>query len=164
MKKKHSPKPPIPKQKSSVAAAPEVSETAEKPWFYAGLSFECRECGRCCTGAPGYVWVSDEEIDALCGHLSMNFEEFEEVYVRKVGRRKSLREFQNYDCVFFDHFHQNCKIYTFRPRQCRSWPFWNSNLESEESWESVARGCPGCGHGEPVPLEEIMSRMEMIDL
>ena len=29
-----------------------------------GLRFECTQCGDCCTGAPGYVWVNKAEISA----------------------------------------------------------------------------------------------------
>ena len=33
-----------------------------KPWYAEGLRFKCTECGQCCTGAPGYVWVNEEEV------------------------------------------------------------------------------------------------------
>ena len=157
MKKKRTDKPPI--------LEPLSPDGGEAVWYHAGLCFTCRGCGRCCTGAPGYVWVTDEEIDTLAEHFSMNFEEFEEVYVRKIGKRKSLREFQNYDCVFFDRFHKNCKVYTLRPGQCQTWPFWNSNLETPEAWEQISRKCPGCGVGEMVvSAVEIERRREVVDV
>ena len=34
-------------------------------WYRDGLRFECTQCGKCCTGAPGYVWVDDDEVEAL---------------------------------------------------------------------------------------------------
>ena len=37
----------------------------EPTWYQDGLAFECTRCGACCTGAPGYVWVNDEEIARL---------------------------------------------------------------------------------------------------
>ncbi|MDO4551476.1 MAG: YkgJ family cysteine cluster protein [Planctomycetia bacterium] len=133
-------------------------------WYRDGLKFECCGCGSCCTGSPGYVWVNEEEIDALAQHFQLSSAEFEEIYVRKVGRRKSLREFQNYDCVFFDRFFKNCKIYLLRPRQCRTWPFWNSNLETEDDWDTISRRCPGCNRGETIPLEEILKRKSLIEI
>ena len=39
--------------------------TAQQPWYAGGLRFTCTGCGDCCTGAPGYVWVNQQEIDAL---------------------------------------------------------------------------------------------------
>lgn len=140
------------------------TETPETPWFADGLQFSCTGCGGCCTGAPGYVWVNDAEIDALAAHFGMNFDEFEAAFVRQVGRRKSLREFQNYDCVFFDRFQRGCKVYNLRPRQCRTWPFWSSNLEAPEVWEHIARKCPGCNRGELVPVEEIVRRQSVMDI
>ena len=50
----------------------------EKPWFEKGLRFECTQCGNCCTGAPGYVWVNREEIAALAKSFSMSVASFEE--------------------------------------------------------------------------------------
>lgn len=131
-------------------------------WFQDGLRFSCAGCGGCCTGAPGYVWVNDEEIDALAHHFGLDFAEFETIYVRKIGKKKSLREFQNYDCVFFDRFQRNCKVYRLRPRQCGTWPFWDSNIETEEDWEQIARKCPGCNQGELIPVDEILRRKAVI--
>ena len=38
--------------------------TAE-PWYQDGLKFNCTQCGDCCTGAPGFVWVNQAEIEAM---------------------------------------------------------------------------------------------------
>ena len=40
----------------------------EQPWYQEGLKFSCSQCGDCCTGAPGYVWVNKREIEQLSGH------------------------------------------------------------------------------------------------
>ena len=66
-----------------------------------------------------------------------DIERFEELYVRKIGIRKSLKEFPNGDCVFFDGEQRKCTVYEARPRQCRTWPFWDSNLRSVEAWEAT---------------------------
>ena len=108
---------------------------ATKPWYHAGLKFQCTQCGDCCTGAPGYVWVNKEEIEALAALLKLDVEEFEKRYVRRVGIRKSLVEFPNGDCIFFHSESRTCQVYQARPRQCRTWPFWNSNLASPEAWQ-----------------------------
>src|SRR5688500_1701558 len=34
----------------------------DAPWFADGLSFTCTACGNCCTGGPGFVWITKEEI------------------------------------------------------------------------------------------------------
>jgi len=125
------------------------------PWYQNGLRFQCTQCGHCCTGAPGYVWVNQKEIESLAALLHLEVEEFEKRYVRRVGIRKSLIELPNGDCVFFHSESRTCQVYGARPRQCRTWPFWNSNLSSPAAWQGAAEHCPGCNRGRLVPLDEI---------
>ncbi|MGE0610650.1 MAG: YkgJ family cysteine cluster protein [Pirellulales bacterium] len=125
------------------------------PWYRDGLQFTCSQCGDCCTGAPGYVWVNQEEIDALAAEKKVTVEEFEKKYVRKVGIRRSLVEFSNGDCVFFDGQSRKCTVYGARPRQCRTWPFWASNVRTPETWKQTCEVCPGSGQGQLVPLAQI---------
>lgn len=129
--------------------------TSETPWYTDGLRFECSQCGDCCTGAPGFVWVSQAEIDAIAEEVGMASEQFEDTYVRKIGARRSLREFPNGDCVFFDTENKGCQVYGARPIQCRTWPFWDSNLKSEKAWKETCEECPGSGAGKVYSLEEI---------
>jgi Fe-S-cluster containining protein len=133
-----------------------------QPWYKAGLRFQCTGCGDCCTGAPGYVWVTNEEIAALAAHENMAIEEFASRYVRTVGVRKSLHEYDNGDCVFFDNATRKCRVYPVRPRQCRTWPFWDSNLRSSEAWVETCRVCPGSGAGRLYQLEEIEAQKSVI--
>ncbi len=131
--------------------------SSNQPWYQEGLRFECTQCGDCCTGAPGYVWVNKEEIAELAKTLNMSPDEFERSYVRTIGIRKSLKEFPNGDCVFFDNESRRCQVYSARPRQCRSWPFWDSNLKSPETWQATCEICPGSGRGRKHTVEQIES-------
>jgi uncharacterized protein len=133
------------------------------PWYRDGLRFECTQCGNCCTGGPGHVWVTAEEIAAMAGHLGMQPDDFETRFVRTVGARKSLVELpeRNWDCVFLDAS-RRCTVYEVRPRQCRTWPFWESNLASKRAWEGTCQVCPGAGTGKLVPLEEIERQAALV--
>lgn len=135
---------------------------ADLPWYSAGLKFTCSQCGDCCTGAPGHVWVNNEEITALAAVVGISVEVFEEQYVRRVGIRKSLKEFPNGDCVFFDSESRKCNVYEARPRQCRTWPFWDSNLKTPEDWKHTCSVCPGSGKGQLYRLEEIEERRAVV--
>ncbi|MFP6691450.1 MAG: YkgJ family cysteine cluster protein [Pirellulales bacterium] len=137
---------------------------AEDPWYNGGLRFKCTQCGDCCTGAPGYVWVNKAEIAELADLLGESIDEFEHKYTRKIGIRKSLVEFPNGDCVFFDNQSRQCSVYEARPRQCRTWPFWDSNIRTPESWETTCRVCPGSGKGTLIPLEAIQRRAAEIKI
>jgi len=130
-------------------------EPEADPWFAAGLRFECTQCGDCCSGPEGYVWVNQAEIDQLAAAVGMEPGEFEAALVRRVGVRRSLRERAGGDCVLLDGQTRRCTAYEARPRQCRSWPFWDSNLRSPQAWSEAAAGCPGCNSGPLVPLETI---------
>lgn len=132
------------------------------PWYHKGLKFQCTACGNCCTGAPGYVWVERAEIETLSAAIGVEPEEFIEKHTRQVGAGTSLVEFANGDCVFFDGVTRRCKVYLHRPRQCRTWPFWESTLADEVDWARTARGCPGIGRGPLVPLEEIEAQVRVI--
>lgn len=133
------------------------------PWYADGLRFTCTRCGKCCTGEPGFVWVNDEEVSAIAGHLQLPVEEVLGRFTRVVNGRRTLREKLNNDCVFYDA-NEGCTLYELRPRQCRTWPFWESNLKTREDWERTERGCPGSGEGELIPLEEITRRMKVIKI
>jgi len=131
-------------------------------WYAGGLRFQCTQCGDCCSGAEGYVWVNQAEIDAMAARTGMTAAAFEKAYVKHVGIRRSLTERANGDCVLLDPKTRKCTAYEERPRQCRTWPFWDSNLASPEAWAEAAEACPGCNKGNLVPLETIVEQAAKI--
>jgi uncharacterized protein len=146
------------------ALQPTTAMPDNAPWYTAGLRFRCTGCGDCCTGAPGYVWVNKAEIAALAVVLGLVITEFERRYVRLVGVRKSLKEFSGGDCVFFHPESRTCQVYSARPRQCRTWPFWASNLATPDAWQGVCERCPGANCGPVVPLAKIQAQVEVFHL
>lgn len=136
----------------------------EKLWFEKGLRFECTQCGDCCTGAPGFVWINRDEIEALARDLGTTVADFEKKYVRQVGIRKSLIEYANGDCVFFDPKARKCTVYDARPAQCRTWPFWQSNVRTHDAWQQTCEACPGSGQGKLYPAEHILHEIAVVKL
>jgi Fe-S-cluster containining protein len=143
-------------------------DEGSQPWYAEGLKFTCSQCGNCCTGGPGFVWISREEIVRLAEFLKITPEETVEKYCRKFDGRFSLRERRTregmYDCIFLKEQdvptpagggdgksvplrRKMCSIYSVRPLQCRTWPFWRENLASEESWNRAGQRCHGMSHG-----------------
>jgi len=147
-----------------MAKAAKTSPPASEPWYADGLRFRCTQCGDCCTGAEGYVWVNQQEVEELAEAVGMKPETFERRFVKRVGIRRSLKERANGDCVLLDKETRRCTAYEVRPRQCRTWPFWNSNLRSREAWDEAAEACPGCNKGSLVPLEQIVEQASKIKL
>lgn len=127
---------------------------AEK-WYREGLRFTCTECGACCSGEPGFVWVNKEEVEQLAQHMGMEEDEFRDKFVRREGNRYSLREYPDGDCIFLDPKTRACLVYEARPIQCRTWPFWTSNLASQKAWEETCESCPGAGKGKLYTLDQI---------
>jgi Fe-S-cluster containining protein len=78
-------------------------------------------------------------------------------------RGRTLREKGNGECVFWNR-EKGCTVYPVRPPQCRTWPFWESNLASPEQWEETCAICPGSGRGELIPADEITRRSRIIRL
>ena len=146
-------------------------------WYSAGLQFSCTQCGNCCTGGPGYVWISRQEIVKLAEHLKISPEETIERYCRKIDGRFSLRETRGigglWDCIFLRdadpqagpdnalHKRRVCGIYPARPQQCRTWPFWNSNLQSRQTWDEAGRRCHGINRGQTHSLRTIEAQRQM---
>ena len=149
---------------------PTVKLEVVEPWYADGLQFTCAQCGNCCTGGPGYVWMSDIELERLAEHLKISVDEVKSQHCRKIGRRYSLKEHRNnagqYDCTFLKEIKVEssngdpayskrvCTIYPVRPLQCRTWPFWDGNMASKEDWEAASRKCHGMNHGRTFTKEE----------
>jgi len=132
--------------------------TTSETWYGAGLRFSCLQCGACCTGPPGYVWLKPGEAAAVARHLGLAIEDFHVTYTRYTHREYSLIEKPGGDCVFFVRDPVRCLIYPVRPVQCRTFPFWRENVRARESWARIAAGCPGMDQGPLHSAAEVQRR------
>ena len=130
----------------------------KETWYKKGLRFECKRCGECCRGEPGYVWISGPEAIAMAGFLSMAVAAFDQRYCRRVGDRTSLIEKDNGDCVFWERT-IGCIVYPVRPSQCRTFPFWKQNISSDAAWKALAARCPGVGRGRLYNSDQIGKKL-----
>ncbi|GHU43020.1 zinc/iron-chelating domain-containing protein [Spirochaetia bacterium] len=93
--------------------------------------------------------LSEDDERALCRHLALEPDKFEQVYCRWIPQdgveQLSLKEKSNYDCIFWK---DGCTVYEARPLSCRTYPFWRSMLVSREVWEAASAYCPGVRSGE----------------
>lgn len=137
------------------------SSDSDSPWYRDGLAFTCTRCGACCTGGPGYVWVSAEEIEDLARFRGEKLPAFSKKFVRRVGDRHSLIECPGGDCIFWNT-QEGCTVYLARPVQCRTWPFWPENVETPEDWQRTTAVCPGSGQGRSYKAEQIIECIGMI--
>jgi Fe-S-cluster containining protein len=131
----------------------------QEPFYAPGLRFSCTRCSACCRYDPGYVFLSQKDAQTLAKTLKMYYINFIEVYCRWIPQgggweQLSLKEQSNYDCIFWK---DGCSVYEGRPLQCRTFPFWQSILNSPEAWEGAAAECPGIGKGRLYTREHIES-------
>lgn len=86
---------------------------------------KCEECGgKCCIG-DGYVFLELDEIQKIAAFLNLNIDDFGTKYLRKIGNRYALKEnLNNPECIFLDENYK-CSIYDLRPKNCKSFPFWD---------------------------------------
>ncbi len=133
-------------------------------FFEEGLRFACTQCSRCCRHDPGYVFLSPDDCRDLADFLKLTSGELISRYCRKVGVADislvSLLEKENKDCIFWNK-ELGCSVYEARPVQCRTYPFWATALESQESWDRESNHCPGIGLGRIFTYEEIKSLLSM---
>ena len=125
----------------------------QRYFFDKGLRFFCQECGKCCTGEPGVIRVTQKEIDEIAKHLSITPTNIREFFCFPYEGVYTIREHEDGRCFFYE---KGCKIYPVRPRQCRSFPFWINIIRSKENWDKASKDCPGIGQGRMYSKEEIV--------
>ncbi len=132
-------------------------------WYKEGLRFECQKCGNCCRGEPGVVWISKREVKNISNSMGISPDLFAKKYLRFINGRISLLEHDNGDCVMYN---SGCTVYETRPLQCRTFPYWTSNLKTRTEWKEQKKMCPGIGKGKLYSVNDIESFMcsELNDL
>ena len=88
----------------------------------------------------------------LARKLDMATSAFTRKHCERTDGLWHLRDPSN-DCQFLDG--ARCTVYSARPQQCRTWPFWPENM-SRKVWEGeVKRDCEGVGVGRLYSKSEI---------
>jgi Fe-S-cluster containining protein len=130
-----------------------------KQFFQDGIRFECQGDGKCCVtrGRYGYVYLSFNDRLRLAAHFHISLTEFTTKYVRKIDGFYELK-YTDKDCPFLED--NKCAVYASRPWQCRTWPFWPENMDSDVWMNEVVPSCPGVGRGRLFSAAEIEEILE----
>ena len=90
-------------------------------------AFVCRRCGACCR-VPGYVRVSEADVDRLAAALGMAPEAFVAAHTDLSPSRSGLvlKGAPTGACRFLTAENE-CRVHAARPQQCRDYPArWRS--------------------------------------
>lgn len=129
-------------------------------FWEAGIRFECQGTGRCCVsrGAYGYVYLSLQDRRRLAKYLGIPTRKFTHDFCSKTDRYFHLKEFKG-PCPFLEG--KGCKVYSARPNQCRTWPFWPENLAPRVWTQEIQKFCPGVGQGKHYSAEKIRELLKL---
>lgn len=129
-------------------------------WWKSGVRFECQGSGQCCVsrGEYGYVFLSLEDRQRLAKKLKLSTAAFTKKYCQKFkGAYHLAEEADRPECMFLDG--NRCEVYSARPSQCRTWPFWPDVMNAKTWKKEVANYCPGVGKGPVISAKEIEKRV-----
>ena len=151
-------------------------------WPPALFDFKCTGCGKCCAAPGGDVWMSASEVTAAATALGLARAAFVAQFVesQRAGwctiRLRDGRAGEGLlgakPCALLGPDGKTCTIYSARPKQCSTFPFWPGVIDSRKSWDEEALrpwpfwtplvgGCEGINAAAPeeerVPLAKARS-------
>ena len=136
----------------------------DKKIINAGIKFQCQGSSNCCVsrGKYGFVYLSKKDLSRFSNFFNISISSFKKKYCEFTQDYLHLKELNiNGNCIFLDK--KKCSVYSARPTQCRSWPFWKENLNAKKWNDEIINFCPGIGKGKKYKAYEILKKMK-IDL
>ena len=117
------------------------------------IRFECQGCGGCCKSGCGWVHLTQEDVKNIAEFLGLMPFEFRTRFLKKKNGRDILSS-PNFNPNCFLDAEGRCEIYPARPRQCRTYPFWDSVFKTKKSFQNECNLCPGLGKGPEILLRD----------
>ncbi len=132
----------------------------KKKWYSDGIQFECQGSGQCCVshGEYGFVYVTLKDRRAMAKLRGLTTRAFTKEFCTKEEGVFRLLDGADHACVFLKN--KRCTIYSARPAQCKTWPFWPETMKPKAWARDVAAFCPGVGKGRVWPQAEIDANVE----
>ena len=133
-----------------------------KEFFKKGINFKCQGSSNCCVsrGSYGFVYLSNKDIKRIAKYFKLSINLFKKKYCIKTNGYIHLKEInQNGNCQFLEN--KKCSIYSARPTQCRTWPFWKENMNSKKWNKELKKFCPGIGKGSKINFSKIKNQLKI---
>ena len=127
-----------------------------------GIKFKCQGSGKCCVsrGNYGFVYLSKKDIFNFSKYFNISITSFKNKFCQFTNGYLHLKEInKNGDCIFLNK--KKCSVYSSRPIQCRTWPFWNENINPKKWNNEIINFCPGIGKGKKISFDKIKKIVEI---
>ena len=134
----------------------------DKEIFKKGIKFKCQGSSNCCIsrGSYGYVYLSKKDLVKIAKYFNISINLFKKKYCDYSDGYLHLKEIHsNGNCQFLDN--KRCTIYTARPTQCKTWPFWKENMNTKKWNNEIIDFCPGIGKGSLISFSMIQRKIYM---
>ena len=125
------------------------------------IKFKCQGSSNCCVsrGNYGYVYLSSKDTKVLSNFFFLSQYNFIKKFCSYTNGFLHLIEKKGKkNCQFLKN--KRCTVYSARPTQCRTWPFWSENMKSKKWNSEIVNFCPGIGKGQIISQDKINKKIE----
>ena len=98
-------------------------------------------CGDCCYGEGG-IFMSEEEQKRIAVFLEISTDDFLSRFCEDRNRRIYIKTGEDNFCIFYKRG-KGCAIHPVKPARCSLWPYYNANVNDEETWDMAKLACRG---------------------
>ncbi len=138
-----------------------IEKCNEPLYLREALRFECTGCGACCAAGGDYhVYVTRDEIAKIGDFLGLSRAWFKRRYLQRLSGEGWVLAVSNDDLCVFLGKERRCTIYSVRPAQCSSYPYWPEVVLRKSDWLRESRRCEGIGQGKIVSKKMIAAVLE----
>ena len=112
------------------------------------------------TGDDYFVYLTETESEVIRNHLQLSPGWFRRRYLTRLTDGEwVLASGEDDRCIFLDDAGQ-CRVYSARPMQCKSYPFWPELAGNARAWISEGRRCEGINQGAVIPVSTIRRHVQ----
>ena len=132
-----------------------------KKIYSKNIHFKCQGSANCCVsrGSYGFVYLSLNDLKKISKFFKLDKLNFIKKYCEYTNGFLHLKETKkNGDCIFLKN--KRCSVYSARPIQCRTWPFWEENMQAKKWNHALKNFCPGIGKGKKINYLKIKNIVE----
>lgn len=137
------------------------------------MKFACQSScgGRCCSQSwrddSPHVFLTRGDQYRLSSFLDRPLEVFAEraaFETTRFSKEPTVQWILKLDqgrCKFLNE--GKCGVYSARPTQCRTYPYWPEHMKGQEFSKEVKESCPGVGHGTDVWAKGLLAAQREAD-